>query len=84
MIIKREKWIIKTLQGRTLSQVEASYKDFLSIIENWDSPFKIEAKFLKKILDEKRKIGLSHLVSKKRLISAMSNMWEISEMLRIF
>ena len=61
------------------NEIKASYRGYINIIDSWSSSNKQEAKFLKKILGETKKIGLRHLISKKRLISAMSNMWEISQ-----
>ncbi len=37
--MKREKWIIKTLRGRTRSQMEESYQGFISIIDNFSMNF---------------------------------------------
>ena len=55
MIIKREKWVIKTLRGRLSSQIEASYRGFISLIESWSSSNKTETRFLNRLLDEKMK-----------------------------
>ncbi|MBA7591390.1 hypothetical protein ES708_33546 [subsurface metagenome] len=54
-MIKREKWVIKTLRGRLSSQIEASYQGFISLIESWSSSNKPETRFLNKLLDEKMK-----------------------------
>ena len=77
--MKREKWVIKTLRGRSRSQVVASYQGFVSIIESRNSSNIPETNFLNKLLDEKKKIDNSNSVSKKKYIFTISNMWEISQ-----
>ncbi|MHA1647179.1 MAG: hypothetical protein ACTSVL_06375 [Promethearchaeota archaeon] len=96
MIMKREKWVIKTLRGRLSSQIEASYQGFISLIDSWSSSNKTETRFLNRLLDEKtktekkikknikpkmtRRTKIRNFVKRKKTqISAMSNMWEISQ-----
>jgi len=69
MIMKREKWVIKTLRGRLSSQIEASYQGFISLIESWSSSNRPEARFLNILLDEKTK---TEKKIKKRIKSKMT------------